>query len=83
MGRKRKRPPPTAEEDLLNTLSDRAFALYELVEDVQADLLAIQLDLFRIEDAHEKGGELTLEALKPIKEKIGALEEALGGGLNP
>jgi hypothetical protein len=76
VGRKKK-VPPTPEEALLNALLDRAYALHDLLEDVQLDLLVTQLDLFRIEDAHGNGGELRLEELKPIEEEIGALEERL------
>ena len=78
MGRKRERPPPTPEEALLDALLDRAHALHDLFEDLQTELLEVLLDLSSVEDSHDAGGELRLEELKTIEEKVGALEARLG-----
>ena len=46
--------------------------------EAQVDLLEVNAGLIRIYEVLGKGGGLTLEELKPIEEKIRALEETLG-----
>ena len=78
VGRKRKGPPLTHEEAMYLELSRRADALGDLLQDARVDLMEINVDLIKMADTLPEGGELRLEELKAIEEKIGALEAKLG-----
>lgn len=75
--RRMKRPPPTPEEALLDTLHERLDALphmEELPADLDVDLLGIYVHLIRIYMNLRNGEALRREDLEEVTAEISALE---------